>query len=494
MTKVYIEKLDEAYVRVYSDEMSVEAELVDFFTYDFPNAKFTPKYKARIWDGKVRLYCPFKKTLYKGLVDYVKKFCESENYELEILFEENLNNYSNDNIKEFTDKLNVYSKNEKIEVRDYQIDAITKAINNNRISLLSPTSSGKSLIIYSLVRWHLLNDRKILLITPTTGLVEQMYSDFQDYSSHNKWSVENNCQRLYSGFPKKFESNVLISTWQSIYTLPKSWFKQFDVIIGDEMHGFKSKSLVDIMCKLDNVKYRIGTTGTLDNKKIHNLVLEGVFGRIYTVTTTKELMDQGSVVNLKIKSIIVNYPDEVRKQASKLKYQDEIKFLVTNESRNNFISKLALNCKGNTLVLFQFVDNHGIPLYERIKSLVGEKRNVYIIHGKIKTVDRERIRKLVEHDEDAIIVASYQTLSTGTNIPSIENIIFASPSKSKIRNLQSIGRGLRLRKGKNSCNLYDLTDNLSWKSKKNTTLEHGVERMKIYNQEQFNIKVIEVKL
>ena len=220
------------------------------------------------------------------------------------------------------------------------------------------------------------------------------------------------------------------------------------------------------------------------------------------MTTTKKLQEEGRLADLKITALLLKYSDEVRKSVAPkvvdgkkitLDYQDEIDMLVQSEKRNKFIRNLALGCQGNTLVLFQFVEKHGAPLYEMIKERAGD-RPVYFIHGEIKVDEREYVRKILSTQTDAIVVASFGTTSTGINIPSIENIIFASPSKSIIRNLQSIGRGLRLNKGKTHCNLYDLTDDLHWKSWKNHTLKHGAERYKLYASEQFSIKLVEVNV
>lgn len=491
---LYAEKLDEVYMRVFGDA-SIEQELADFFTYEYPGARFTPQYKARLWDGKVRLYDQFRKTLYIGLYEYLEKFCERNSYTLRTKTEIFTNNNTDPEVvKEFTDWLNLRGRGNPIEVRDYQLNAIYTAINKERTLLLSPTASGKSLIIYSTMRWHLNNNRKCVLIVPTTSLVEQMYADFEDYSSANGFEVKNHIQKLYSGFPKEFTKDVLITTWQSIYLQPKSWFKQFDVIFGDEAHQFKAKSLTTVMEKLDTVKYRVGTTGTLDNKKIHQLVLEGIFGPVHKVTTTKELMDSGKLSNLNITCLVLKYSEEIRKERNKNTYQDEMDFLVANEKRNKFIRNLAVNSKGNTLVLFQYVEKHGKVLYDIIKDKVHEDRKVFFVFGGTDTADREAIRLLTEREEDAIIIASYGTFSTGINIPSIENVIFASPSKSKIRNLQSIGRGLRLKDGKEACNLFDIADDLHWKSWKNHTLNHAAERYKTYVEEQFKLKMVEVNL
>jgi len=488
---VTIEKLDEVYVRVFS-EPSIEQELADFFTYEYPGARFTPQYRARLWDGKVRLYDQVRKTLYVGLIDYVEQFCSRNDYLLTWKTDMNLSNgYTTDNIETYVRSLDLP---EKIEIRDYQIEAITVALDKQRTLLLSPTASGKSFIIYSIMRWHVDAGRKCILIVPTTSLVEQMHSDFKDYSSVNGWDVSFHCQKLYSGFPKQFQSDVLITTWQSIYLQPKAWFKQFDVMFGDEAHNFKAKSLTGVMEKMDNISHRIGTTGTLDDKKIHRLVLEGVFGKVHRVTTTKALMDSGRLSNLNIMCVILKYSEEIRKERKNKTYQEEMDWLVSNTKRNKFIRNLAVTSKGNTLVLFQYVEKHGKVLYDLIKEKVHEDRKIFFVYGGTETTDREAIRHITEGEEDAIIIASFGTFSTGINIPSIENVIFASPSKSKIRNLQSIGRGLRLKDGKTKCNLFDIADDLHWKSWKNHTLNHAAERYKTYAEEEFKTKIVEVEI
>lgn len=494
MTVLTVEKVNEVHLRVYSEDMGVESELSDFFTYEYPGAKFTPKFKARLWDGKVRLYDQIRKTIYVGLLDYVVRFADTRGYELNIIGDIlPTDDITTDEIGEFAESLNLHGRGQPITIHDYQIEAIHNGLCNKRALLLSPTGSGKSLIIYTSCRWHLNHGRKVIVVVPTTSLVEQMYSDFEDYSTANGWDVKEHCQKLYSGFPKHFERNILFTTWQSAYTMPKAWFQQFDVIIGDEAHQFKAKSLTTIMERMPNVAYRVGTTGSLDDKKVNRLVLEGIFGKILKVTTTKKLQEEGKLSPLKITALLLKYPEDVRKSLNKIDYQTEIDFLVKNDKRNKFIRNLALNCSGNTLLLFQFVEKHGNVLYDLIKDKAGD-RPVYFIHGGTDVEDREHIRKVLSTQTDAIVIASFGTSSTGINIPSIENIIFASPSKSIVRNLQSIGRGLRLNTGKTHCNLYDLTDDLHWKSWKNHTLNHGAERYKLYSAEEFPIKLVEVNL
>ena len=363
--------------------------------------------------------------------------------------------------------------------------------------MLSPTGSGKSLIIYVLMRWYLENfDEKVLIIVPTTSLVEQMFGDFKDYSSNdNSWNAEQECHVIYSGKPKtSIQERIFISTWQSIYKLPYTWFEQFGITFGDECHGFKSKSLTNIMNKARLSEYRFGTTGTLDGTQTHQLVLEGLFGKVMKVTSTKDLQDKDTLAPLDIFLIELQHEEEIRKMAVGLKYQNEIDLIIRSQKRNNFIRNLAIDQKGNTLVLFQFVEKHGKVLFDLINNKAKEERKVFFVSGATETSDREAIRKITEGQKDAIIVASLGTFSTGINIRNLHNIIFASPSKSQIRVLQSIGRGLRKTEDGRTTKLYDIADNLQHKSRKNYALTHAEERLKIYRKEKFNYKVVKVKL
>jgi len=317
-----------------------------------------------------------------------------------------------------------------------------------------------------------------------------MEKDFIDYGYNAK-----GIHKIYSGKDKdRIDSDIVVSTWQSIYKLDPEWFEQFGMVIGDECHGFKSKSLTDIMNKCSQAKYRIGTTGTLDNAQVHHLVLQGLFGKIHRVTTTKALQDSNTLAKLDINIIVLKYDEEIRKSLGKANYQDEIDFIVRNEKRNNFIRNLALDTDGNTLVLFNYVDKHGKPLFDMINNKAEEGRKIFYVSGEVATSDREAIREITESQKNAIIVASLGTFSTGINIRNLHNIIFASPSKSQIKVLQSIGRGLRKSENGQATKLFDLADDLHTKGRKNYALLHSEERVKIYNKEEFNYKIIEVPI
>jgi len=484
-TDVVIEKKNEVFLKVNA-EPHVFMELSDHFTFDVEGAKFMPQYRNKYWDGKIRLFSTSNGQIYVGLLDKIIAFCKRHDYSYGF---ENNNYYgtpyevndgiSYEGVKDYMSAICHHSP------RKYQIEGVYDALKHNRKLLISPTASGKSLMIYTLVRYYVDKGEKILLVVPTTSLVEQMYKDFQDYG----WNAESYCHLIYAGKEKTNEYPVTITTWQSVYKLDRKFFKEYSVAIGDEAHLFKSKSLISIMTKLADAKYRYGFTGTLDGSQTHKWVLEGLFGPSYKVTKTDELIRQGHLAQLDIQCLVLKHPPQKFET-----YQDEIEYLITHEQRNNFIKNLTLDLKGNTLILFSRVEAHGAVLYEKINTNKKDDRRVFFVHGGVDVEQRELVREITERENNAIIVASYGTFSTGINIRNLHNIIFASPSKSRIRNLQSIGRVLRKGANKIKAILYDIADDCTKNSKKNYTLNHLIERIKIYNEENFNYEIITIQL
>jgi superfamily II DNA or RNA helicase len=484
MTHLTVKKKNEVYITIHSDEEYVHRELADYFTFEVPEAKFlkkNPRYKY--WDGTIRLYSPATGDLYHGLLDHLQIWAAEKQYIVEYEKNDWYGDISVDNnLVSLPAVKNYMKKISKIEPRDYQYNAVYEAIKYNRKLLLSPTGSGKSLMIYALVRYYTATSKKTLIIVPTTSLVEQMVNDFKEYG----WGADAHVHKIYSGKDKNTDKPIIISTWQSIYKFPKRYFDDIDCVIGDEAHLFKSKSLTGIMTKLHNAKYRFGFTGTLDGSKTHKWVLEGLFGKCEQVTKTDDLIKGGYLSKFRIKILLCKHAPQYFES-----YQDEIDYLVEHKGRNNLIKNLVTDLDGNTLVLFNYVEKHGTPLYELINSNVDPSRKVFFVYGGTDVEDREEVRKLTETESNAIIVASYGTFSTGINIKRLHNIVFASPSKSRIRNLQSIGRVLRKGEGKDIATLYDIADDIGGQ---NYTLKHLNERVNIYNTENFKYEVIRVNL
>ena len=479
-----ISKKNEVFLKIDSKEPHIFCELSDIFTFEVPGAKFMPQYRNKYWDGKIRLFNQANGEIYVGLLDKVISFCKKSDYQYEFVhsdfygtpFEEN-GFISLEGVKDYMNKITRY------EPRQYQIQGVFDALKYNRKLLISPTASGKSLMIYTITRYMVDKGHSVLLVVPTTSLVEQMYKDFIDYG----WNSDENCHRIYAGKEKHTDKPVTITTWQSIYKLEHSFFKRYGCVIGDEAHLFKSKSLIRIMTKLHDAKYRFGFTGTLDGTQTHKWVLEGLFGPAYKIVRTDELIEKGHLAKLNIKILLLQHESQ-RFDA----YEDEVQFIIQSERRNNFIKKLTLDLKGNTLLLYSRVESHGEILFNLINS--DTNRKVFFVHGGVAAEEREEIRKITEEESNAIIVASYGTFSTGINIKTLHNVIFASPSKSRVRNLQSIGRVLRKGKNKTRATLYDIADDTTYKSQKNYTLNHLIERVKIYNEENFNYEIVPIKM
>ena len=498
MARFDIEKINESIIRLDSDDSGAVMDLSEAFTFFVDGYKFIPSYRNKLWDGKIRLYDARRRTLPYGLLYKSLQFISERGYEVKLdpnLKPENV--HSKEELLDFVKSLDIRSKGKTIEPREYQVEAFIRSITQQRSLVISPTGSGKSLIIYMLIRYFLAHSKnRALIVVPTTSLVEQMKKDFADYSSHDSaFDADTVCHQIYSGKEKHdFSANVVITTWQSAINCGKNWFTQFGMVIGDEAHLFKAKSLNTIMGNLVNARYRIGTTGTLDGSQCNELVLIGNFGPIHKVITTKNLIDNDTLADLNIQCIVLKHDDVLRKAVAKMNYHSEIATIVEHPNRNQFISKLALTQKGNTLVIFNLVKKHGVPLYDMIKEMAPEGKKIFYVSGEINAAERETIREITESEDGAVIVASAGTFSTGINIKNLHNVIFAAPTKSQIRVLQTIGRGLRKSDNGQGTTIYDISDNLSWRKRKNYTMKHAQERIEIYTREGFNYKVFEIDM
>lgn len=488
--QVKITKVDEVYIHIAADR-GILREFSEEFTFMVPGYKFTPAYKQGRWDGKIRLFSLQTQQIYLGLLNEVKEFCKERDYDVEI----NYADFAEQSItaEEAYKFIHTIIPEVKIpsfdkEIRPYQLKSFIDCVRNNRLLLLSPTSSGKSFMIYLLIRWYNL---KTLVIVDGTGPVHQMSDDFISYGYD-----ETRIHKIFSGQEKDTGSQVTVSTWQSLAKMPKSFFDQFGVIIGDEAHHFQAKSFTDLMHKTTDTVYKFGFTGTIDDSsKCNVLVLSGLFGPVKKIVTTAELMEQKHIADLRIKCIVLQYEDKVKRLLKGVEYAKEMDFIARNTARNEFIKKLAIakaEKNQNTIIFFQYVEKHGKALYDLIRE--STNRPVFFVHGGVKGEIRNDMRAEIEKTNGAIIVASYGTFQTAISINNIHNLIFGSPSKSKIRNLQSIGRGLRKHHSKEYVTLYDIADNLIIGNHKNHTIRHFAERIKIYDSEKFKYEYMNIKL
>lgn len=489
MADIELVKIDEVYLRVIA-EPHILAELGDHFTFLVPGHTFMPAFRNRLWDGKIRMLDIRTHTIYAGLLHHIEQFAQDRDYDMSYPSDLDIaSSFSLVEAKAFATNLKL-----PFEPRDYQLEAFVTCVRDHRKLILCPTGSGKSLIAYFLTQYYRKQcEGKILIIVPTTSLVNQLFSDFDEYAAGTPWNSVDNIHRIMSGASKDTDLPIVISTWQSAYKMPKAWFDQYDAVIGDEAHLFQAKSVQTMMTKMTNVKYRFGMTGTIADAKTHSLVLEGLFGKIKKIIQTKDLISSGHLATLSIKGIALKYPKSECQAVSKMKYHEEIDFLISHKKRNIFIRNLAVSVEGNTLVLFNFVEKHGNVLHRMIEEK-AEGKQVFYVWGGTDSDLREQVRGITEEHDNVIIVASSGVFSTGVNIKNLHNVIFSHPGKSKIRVLQSIGRVLRTTESKNSATLYDIVDDLTNGKRKNFATAHFIERHKYYVAEKFPIKLYKVEV
>jgi superfamily II DNA or RNA helicase len=477
-------------------------ELQEAFSFFEQNYKFSPKFKNRMWDGKIYLYKISRSSLYIGLIDELKKFAISFGYQLKdaplstILADSNKKIFENEQkISELSNFINLIPN--KYKLRDYQLFSVLKSILLKRVIIQQPTGSGKSASIYSFVRWfNFMYEKPVLIIVPTIGLVAQMKYDFLDYDNTIN---SNSILEIYSGQDKSKmrDSNLLavVSTWQSLITIEdKEFFSLFRAVVVDECHGAKALSIKKIMEACDNAEFRIGTTGTIPDDPLSKNSIIGLFGKIISPITTKQLQDKGILSQLKIKCIKINYSQEDKFNVCHhyKDYQKEQTFLMEHRKRQNYVANIASEILGNTLVLFSRVE-YGRVLHKKIKEInQNNDRKIFLIYGGTDVEDREKARLLMEKEKNAIIVASSPTFSTGINIRNLHNIIFTQGGKSAIRIIQSIGRGLRIADNGQETTLIDIVDDLTWKKHESFSIKHAAERLQIYINQQFSFEVINI--
>ena len=483
---ITIQKQNNSYVQLHCDE-SMNHKIYCLFSAFQPGYKFSPRFKHKIWDGKIHCYSPITQLLPIGLVDNLLNWCKKNNYTYKLFgLDDFKDTISYEDVKEY-----VNSQITKFDARDYQLNAIYRALTNKRGVLLSCTGSGKSLMIYGILKYLIArkNKRHLLLIVPNVSLVEQMYSDFIDYGWEN---IENDVEKLYSGMDPTFRTPVLISTWQSLESQDKDFFAEYQGIIVDECQGSKSSVLARIVKQCVGADYKIGTTGTLPTELADQLVINGVLGNNIFELKSKTLIDLGYLTKIVVASIFVKYTDEFIKANRDRTYQEEVKIVEEKPERNKSLNFVIDHSKptDNILILVNHKDH--LKSVKEYLNLAYPERKVSIIMGEVKAKERESIRTGMEYEDGTLLVCTYQTMSAGVNIPKLHAVMLYANSKSRIKVLQSIGRGLRKHVSKNKVIIYDIIDDLSYKTRtgkahKNYCMQHYDERLSYYKEQEFPV-------
>lgn len=481
---IIIDKVNEVYCRITGDFEAVEL-LAEHFTFEVPEGRFSPKHVSNggTWDGSIRLLNRMNGLLYGGLVARAVVMAHQLGIKVDIDPEYKPRSVDcEEAIAEMIDDLGL-----EFDPYDFQIEAVKQTAERKRLIITAATSSGKTMIVYLIFRFL---QKKTLVISPRVGLVNQMVTDLRDYG------YQDGIHTITAGSDKNTTDLLTISTWQSIKDMPRKWFEQFNVIIGDEVHLFESKCLTSIMEKTVNAEYKIGLTGSLKGTKTHELVLTGLFGPVHKSITTREMIDRKISSDVEIIVIVFVHNAETQKLLPfRHSFQKEDAVIIQNKKRNKYIAKLVESLKGNSLVVFRKIEKHG----EILKQLLEETgKPVHYIHGTVKGDKREEIRQMMEKVDNEILLASSGTSSTGISIKNLQNLVQTNSIKSRIDLLQTLGRGLRKDGKANHLRMFDLADKFKRTGDKTNSngysYRHLLERLKIYQEQQLPYKLIEINL
>ena len=380
-------------------EMHVYQGMYDHFAFRPEGYRWMPAFKNKQWDGFVRLFDTRSRTLPLGLIPRLDAYAKALGVSMDLSAYEDKSGDDEvtlEQVQEFANSLDIHAGGKKITPHDYQIDAVYMAIKTGRMIAIAPTSAGKSLILYMYVNWYLRNQNvfdvlrgsnKIMLIVPSVSLVHQMIGDFKDYASNNDRNPDDYCHLVTAGKEKSSDKPVTISTWQSLQGMVKnkqySYFEQYNVVAVDEVHSAKGKVLSSILDLCTNAYNRLGVTGTLDGTDLMQIQLEGLFGPVYKVITTKELMERGAVSNLSIKCLMLTWSEEIKKLCKDLSYAEEVDYLVTHPKRLAFTANLAVSLDAKIHLEFG-----------QIKIVVSKSADIPLSDGSVK-----KAGEITEHDD-----------------------------------------------------------------------------------------------
>lgn len=483
-----LSKGSESRFSLFSDSALVKQSLDKRFSGKYENAQFHPLVKRRLWDGVIH-HIDWKSGtmpigLFPRLYNYVTKQTDWDvTVDPTIWAHKEL--MSKDQVRSFIEQLPLPAHITSID--DFQVESVWRAVNNMKIIIEAATSSGKSLMIYSIIK---IVNKKTLVIVPSISLVDQMYQDFISYGAN-----PDHIAKVYAGQDKTPDSPIVVSTWQSLYGRDPSIFEHYEVFVGDEAHTVDTKSLHQISNDLVNAAWRIGTSGTLPDDEVKKTSIIGIFGPVYRAVTARELIDAGRATEPDI-SIHVLKHNKTLNKGSRYNYPSEIDILLHSAERHKYILDLIDKSteSGNVVVFFRFAEKQGWRLRDDLIAKYGKDRIRYIDKS-VKGSVRNDIRLETETRSDLILVVTFKTFATGNNARNLHVLIFAHPMQAKDKILQAIGRGLRLHDSKDRIIIHDIADSL-YKSKntRNHGFTHAMARISYYEDQKFNYTVNEIDI
>lgn len=440
--------------------------------------------KSVFWDGYVRLFNTDNKTFDIGLIPYVHHLLKTEGIPSRIIGDLKPRNVSEQDIVGFVSKIKMQIGGKDFDPRYYQTDAIQKAISDRRVTIISPTASGKTAIMYVITRilQQVIKSRKILIIVPSIDLIQQAEGDFRSYTG-DSWSFDRNVHVL-RGPHKATDKPITIATWQSLQNEPKAFFDPFTAVIADEAHGAKAKSMVYILESLVNADDRIGLTGTMGDEVHNRLQIIGLLGPTFQKVTTRELIDQGYLSQFRVKQLHLSHTSLPEAMFVGQEFPFVQNALLKDDKRNRFLVSLIKSLNKNTLVLSTRLE-HLMDLRDRLE---GSGKEVYYQDKDTPDDLRMHIRKRANEGTNIVVLATYRTFATGISINNLHGAILAGPMKAKITTLQAIGRLLRLADDGKPATLFDLVDDVRFFRKQ------GEKRRVIYESERFDMDSLSYRL
>lgn len=465
--KAVITVNDEVYCHVSGLEIQDQQFLDNKFSILVEGAFFSPAYKMGRWDGKIKFFDKNGK-IYFRLLDELVPYLEGWGYEVEL----------KDNRKEvsliegrvssdwFTNKI----ENSKIVLRPYQVDAVNVALDNGSGFIEAATGAGKSLMIAGLADVLNIEEKRCIVIVPSSDLVEQTANTFRSVNLD---------VGVYSGTTKDLSHMTIVATWQSLQNNPKI-IEDFEALIVDECHNVKAKVIGDLInIHGKHCAFRWGFTGTMPKPKIDATVLKGSIGEVLIKITAADLMKLGYLASLVIEPIqIIDAVDEDFPD-----YMAEKTFLSKSPARLDLLADIIISkaeTYGNTLVLV-----NSIKQGQQIQKLI--KDSIFLQGATDNDVRAEWYNTFEERD-NLIVIATFGIASTGISIDRVFALIMIDSGKSFIRSIQSVGRGLRKGRDKDKVHVCDIHSGLKWSKK------HFKERAKYFKEANYEVsKVVKIK-
>lgn len=482
MKKCEIIITDETTVKLEGLDLTTRRECVNSLKYFLPHARYSPAYRLGRWDG-TQSFCTLGGRTYLNLLDKILPILIKHGYELEILDHRKKHHFEFQPIDEsFLSDTKWPAghrfENQPIVLRDYQVQAINECINNVQGIIMAPTSSGKTIITSSLSKLAERYGRTIVIV-PNKNLVMQTEEDYRNIGLD---------VGVLFGDRKEYHRTHTICTWQSLNILDKKSKDALDddqlaifldnlvAVICDEVHMVKNMGVLHNLLTqtFANVPIRWGLTGTIPEEEYNQISLYSAIGPLVGRLTAKELQEQGHLakchVNILCTQDNVVYTD----------YQSELKYLTTNKTRLEWLAEKIQDIAktGNTLVLIDRIETGEI-----LSALIS---NATFISGQVKSTKRKEAYKEINLADNAIMIATYGTTSTGISINRIFNLVLLEPGKSFVRVIQSIGRGLRKADDKDAVEIYDISSSCKFSNR------HLVKRKKFYKEVQYQFTQIKV--